>query len=172
MGDKTNIKIGTNKVTFNGVDLGFTKGGETFNYEVETVDITADKYGNTPLDKAIIGEMVSVTVNLTEWQIGNFKVAIPAGSVAGDTDKKLTLGREAGYRLSTDANELILRPERNVDGADPSEDIVIHQAVSSEPVEIGMNNDDQLVFEVTFTGLIDTTKSNGNHLAFIGDSTD
>lgn len=172
MGDITNIKIGTNKVTLNGIDLGFTKGGDTFSYEVEKVDILVNDFGNTPVDKAIVGEKVSVKVILTEWQIANMKVAMPAGSVVGGTGGRMTLGREAGYRLGDNANQLILRPKRNVETNDPSEDIVIYKAVSTEPVEIGMSNDEQIIYEVTFTGLIDTSKSNGNYLGFIGDSTD
>lgn len=172
MGNVANIKIGTNKITYNGVDLGYTKGGDTFNFEEEVVDITVNDFGNSIIDQVVVGQKISVKVMLTELQISNMKVAIPSGLVGGATSGRLSLGRGAGYRRSTNANQVVLRPLNMVASNDPSDDIVIHKAVSSEPLELEMSFDDQMVYEVTFTGYIDTTKSEGNYLGFIGDSTD
>lgn len=171
MANTTNIKIGAVSVNFDGTDLGHTMGGAVFNYAPEYADILADQFGNTPVDKALLGEVVTVKVSLAESIIANFNVAMPASTLAGGSSGRATIGRDAGYRLSSVAGELILHPLVN-DASDLSDDIVLHKAVVMDEVEVPFNNEDERVFEVTFVALVDTTKSDGNYLGFVGDSTD
>ena len=171
MGTATNIKIGTCSITFKGTDLGHTMGGATFSYTPEYADILADQYGNTPLDKALVGEVVTITARLAESTIANFAVAIPAGTVAGATSGRVTLGKDAGYRLSANAGALIVHPLVNA-SSNKDDDIVLYKAVVHEAVEVNYSNDEETVLEVTFIGLIDTTKSSGSLLGLIGDSAD
>ena len=169
--DTTNIKIGACTVKLGGTDLGHTKGGVTVVYSPEFADITADQYGNTPVDKALLGEEVRVKVPLSESQVANIGKAIPLGTLAGAASGRLTVGSNAGARLLSDAAQLVLHPIANA-ADDLSEDVVIHKAVVDSEVEISFNNEDQRIIEVEFIALIDTTKANGNWLGFIGDSTD
>jgi len=171
MGSATNIKIGACKVLFGGRDLGFTKGGVTVNYAPEYSDIVADQFGETVVDKALLSEALTVTAPLTESQLDNIKVAIPLGTLAGATSGKLNIGKNAGARLSAVAAQLVLHPLANAD-ADATDDLVLYKAVVTDEVEIGFNNDDQKVIEVTFLALVDTTKADGSWLGLIGDSTD
>lgn len=171
MADTTNIKIGVCSVTYNDVDLGHTKGGVTVSYSPEYSDITADQYGNTPVDKSLVGETLTVTVPLTESQVANINKAIPLSTLAGTSDGRATIGKEAGNKLASLAYELVLHPFANAVG-DLSEDVVIHKAVVHSDIEVGFTNDDQRIIEVEFVALIDTTKADGNLLGHIGDSTD
>lgn len=168
MGTTTNIKIGTCSVKLAGTDLGFSKGGVTFTYSPEYADLLADTYGKTPIDKALVGEVVTVKVPFTEPQIARLKKAIPLGvnTVAG----RLTFGSTAGQRLLAQAAQLVLHPQNNTAG-DRSEDIVLHKAVVHKEVALNFEVDNQRVTEVEFVALIDTTKSDGNLLGFVGDST-
>jgi len=171
MADSTNIKIGSCSVTFGGTDLGHTKGGVTVNYAPEYADITADQYGNTPIDKALVGEMWTVTVPLAEKTVANINKAIPLSTLAGAGDGRATIGQDAGARLLAQASQLVLHPLTNASG-DLSGDIVFHKAVVHSEVEIPHAVDEQSTVEVTFIALIDTSKSEGNYLGHIGDSTD
>lgn len=170
MGDVTNVKIGACQVTFGTTDLGHTKGGVTVSYSPEYADITVDQYGSTPVDKSLIGEMLTVKVPLAESQVANIAKAIPLSTLAGAGDGRATVGKEAGARLGAVAAKLVLHPL--VNGADLSEDVVIHKAVVHGELEIGYNNEDERLIEVEFVALVDTSKSNGNLLGHIGDSTD
>lgn len=168
MADIDNVKLGACSVKFNGVDVGHTKGGVTVAYEPEYHDITVDKYGNTVAEKVLIGESLKVTVPLAEHTLANMAVAIPAGDLNG-TDK-LGIGTDAGLRMSTVASELVLHPLAN-DASDLSEDVVLHKAVVAEAIEFKFSVEDEKVAEVVFHALIDETKTDGNRLGFIGDST-
>lgn len=167
----TNIKIGACSVVFNNVNLGHTFGGVTLNYAPEMSEIFADQYGNTPLDEVLKGERLTVTARLAESTIANFAVAVPASTLAGAGQGRATIGKDAGYRLSNKAYKLVLHPLVNASN-NFDDDIVLHKAVVVDEVEVGYNNDDERILEVTFLALIDTTKSDGNYLGHVGDSTD
>lgn len=171
MPDATNIKIGACSVTFNSVNLGHTKGGVEVTYAPEYADITADQFGNSPVDKALTGELMTVKVPLTETQVANLAVSIPLGTETGATDGRVTVGKDAGARLSAVAHQLVLHPLVN-SGTDYSDDIVLHKAVVHGEVVLPFMVDEQRVIEVEFVALIDTTKSAGNYLGHFGDSTD
>ena len=166
MSDTANIKIGACTVNYKSVDLGHTWGGVTFSYEPEYVDITADQYGNTPVDKALLGEVVTVVARLNESTVVNFSKAIPLSTLTSTT--KATFGKDAGARLGTTGGVLILHPI--VNGASKADDIILYKAVVSEAVEVEYTNEDERIIEVTFTALVDTTKATGSYLGLIGDS--
>jgi hypothetical protein len=171
MADVTNVKIGACSVKFNSIDLGHTKGGVTVNYSPEYAEITVDQHGNTPVDKSLVGEVVTITVPLAESQVANLAKAMPLGTLAGSGDGRVTLGKNAGARLGAQAHQLVLHPLANASD-NLAEDVVIHKAVVHGEVEIGFNNEDERILEVEFIALVDTTKADGNWLGFIGDSTD
>jgi len=163
----TNVKLGPCSVTFNGDDLGHTKGGVTVSYEPEYYDIQVDKYGTSIAEKVLVGENMTVTVPLAESTISNFAIAIPAG-INGTT--KLTIGTDAGERMLQYAKQLVLHPLAN-EVSDLDEDVVIYKAIVSEGIEFKYVVDGERVAEVVFQALIDETKLSGNRLGLIGDST-
>lgn len=165
--DIDNVKIGVCSVTFDDVDLGHTKGGVVLSYAPEYHDVTVDKYGNTPVDEVLIGERFVARVPLAEATLANIQVAIPAGETDGS---KVTVGKDSGESMAASAAELVLHPIAN-DSDDLSEDVVIYKAVVTNTVEVGFTYDGERVLEVEFTALIDESKSSGNRLGLIGDST-
>jgi hypothetical protein len=168
MSDVANIKIGACSIMFGAVDLGHTKGGVTVNYSPEYSEITADQYGKTIIDRTLIGEKLTVKVPLAETQVANLAKVIPLGTLAG-TNKRLTLGKDAGARLASAAAVLVLHPLVNA-ANNRDDDVVIYKAVVSGEVELNYNVEDERVMEVEFEALIDTSKSNGSYLGIIGDS--
>lgn len=171
MADISNVQIGVQNISFGGEDLGHTDGGCEFSYEPEYTDITVDLYGTTVVDKALTGEVVSVTVPLAETTLEHLKTAIPLATVVEDAvggGKRLTIGSIAGKRLSESAKELVLHPSW-LSKEDKSLDIVLYKAVIASEVALPFRIDEKTVYEVEFVALIDETKEDGNFLASIGD---
>lgn len=167
MSEITNVKLGVCNVTFNDVALGHTKGGVTVSYEPTYHDVAVDAYGETVVDKRLLGERLSATVPLAEATLANLQVAIPEGTTSGS---KLTIGSSVGDSLADEAKELVLHPVENAsDNLD--DDVVFHTAVVASTVELPYQNDGERIIEVEFVALLDESKSDGNYLGFIGDST-
>lgn len=53
-----NIKLGACKVSFGGVDLGYTKGGVQVEIATETLKVTVDQLGQTTISE-LIGAAIS-----------------------------------------------------------------------------------------------------------------
>lgn len=168
MADVTNVKVGACSVTYNSVDLGHTKGGVELSYEPIYHDVTVDKYGETVVDKVLIGEKIIAKVPLAEFTIANLKVAMPQGTFAGAANARITLGHTAGTRASTSAAQLVLHP---LNMGTRANDIVLHKAYVASTVDLKMMVDEEKVYEVEFEALLDETKADGNYLGLIGDST-
>lgn len=169
MPDVTNVKVGACSVTFNSIDLGHTKGGVEVSYEPIYHDVSVDKYGETIVDKYLIGEKITVKVPLAEFTIANLKVAMPQGTFAGAANARILLGKTAGAtKASSLAAQLVLHP---LNMGTRANDIVIHKAYVSSTVDLKMMVDEEKVYEVEFEALLDETKTDGNYLGLIGDST-
>lgn len=168
MADITNVKLGVCSVTFNGVDLGHTKGGVEVSYEPVYQDLAVDKYGETPINKVLTGEKLTAKVPLAEFTIANMKVAMPNTTFGGAGNARVTLGKSAGALQSANAYQLVLHP---ISEGTRAHDIVFYKAVVTSQIVISHKNDEQKVVEVEFTALLDESKADGNYLGMIGDST-
>lgn len=168
MPDITNVKVGACTVTFAGVDLGHTLGGVEVSYEPQYQDVMVDKYGNTVVQKYLTGEKLTVKVPLAEFTIANLKVAVPNSTFAGAANARVTLGKSAGQAMLAQAGQLVLHP---LNMGTRANDIVLHKAVVTSTVAMNMKIDETKVVEVTFEALLDETKTDGNYLGLIGDST-
>ncbi len=167
MADITNVKVGTCDVYFNGVHLGHTKGGVEVSYEPEYHEVAVDAYGNTPVEKYLIGERLTAVVPLAEYTIANLNKAIPQSTTAGAGSARITIGSKAGKAAKVDSAQLILHPVL-VSGA--TNDIVFYKAYVDSVVTLAHRNDEEKLIEVTFIALLDESKSDGNYLGLIGDS--
>lgn len=168
MADITQVRVGVCSVTFNGVDLGLTKGGVTVSYEPTFHEISVDQYGETVVDAVLTGEKFTAKVPLAESTIANLKVAIPNATFAGAANKRITIGKTSGTRQSTVAAQLVLHPQNEGTRVN---DIVLYKAFVNSTVELAHTIDGEKVIECEFMALLDSTKSDGNYLGLIGDST-
>lgn len=168
MPDITNVKVGVCTVTFNGIDLGHTKGGVEVSYEPVYKDVSVDKYGETVVEKYLMGEKFTAKVPLAEYTIANLRNAIPNATFAGAANRRITIGKSAGQSAKALAYQLVLHPQNEGTRAF---DIVMHKAFVSSTVVLNHKNDEEKIVEVTFEALLDETKSDGNYLGLIGDST-
>lgn len=165
-----NLRIGAYEAFFKEISLGHTKGGSTLTIERKIVDMTVDKWGDTPVDKVIVGMRAKVKLILAEPVESILTKVLPEGAyTAGNGDDKLGLGRQAGYSLLSGAGLLRLHPNR-LAASDRSEDIYLFKAVSAgESVELAFKVDEQLAFEAIFEALVDETQPEGTILGRIGD---
>lgn len=168
MADATNVQLGACTVTYNGVDLGHTKGGVEVSYEPMFKDVTVDKYGETPINKYLTGEKFTAKVPLAEFTIAMLKNAIPNATFAGAANARITLGKSAGQAQLSLAAQLVLHP---VNQGTRRHDVVLHKAVVTSQIVLNHKVDEEKIIEVTFEAMLDETKSDGNYLGLIGDST-
>jgi hypothetical protein len=159
-------------VTFGGVDLGHTVDGAEVEIERELTEVKTDLYGNTPVDYVLTGQKATVKLKLAEITPGNLAYVIPEADYdVGSSDDHLHFGTKAGYSLRNDALQLVLTPQG--DNADGQRTITLFKAVSTENASVAYKIDEQSVFEVTFTALVDESRSatDGRLLGRVGPAT-
>lgn len=167
--DISKVRIGACQITYKGVNIGHTLDGVELTFEREFEDLTVDKYGSSPIDKALTGNKLMAKFKLAQPDFASMNIANPEGEGAdGTLGDRIGLGTDAGYLLRQDAGLLVLRPLKNVASVDDSEDIHLYKAVSAENVELSYKVDEQRVIEVTMEALIDETYGVGRRLGHIG----
>jgi hypothetical protein len=77
--DTKNVKLGVCKISFGGVDLGYTQGGVDVTVKTDTHKVNVDQFGKTPINEYIMGRQVTVKCPLAETTLPNL-VAIMPGS--------------------------------------------------------------------------------------------
>lgn len=164
--DTTKVKVGVCSVTFNAVDLGHTQGGVELKYEPTYHEVKVDQYGQTVVDKRLIGEKVTVKVPLAESSVAVLQASMPINSLVSGPPQLVKVGTDAGASLLAKAATLVLHPLDM--GVATTNDVTIFKAVSSEPVLVPYKFDQERVFEVTFEALLDVSKASGSYLMQIG----
>jgi hypothetical protein len=155
-------------VSFNGVDLGHTKGGVEVSYEPSHHDVSVDKYGETVVEKYLMGEKLTAKVPLAESTIANLRISMPQSTFAGAANARITVGASAGQAAKVDSAQLVLHP---LSEGTRAFDIVLYKAYVGSTITLNHKVDEEKIVEVTFEALLDETKSDGNYLGLIGDST-
>ena len=168
MADITKVKVGVCSVSYNALDLGHTKGGVEVSYEPSYKDVTVDAYGETTVEKYLTGEKLTAKVPLAESTIANLRNAMPQSTFAGAANARITVGAKAGKAAKEDSYQLVLHPTGE---GTKALDIVFYKAYVDSTVVLSHKIDEEKVVEVTFVALLDETKSDGNYLGLIGDST-
>lgn len=168
MADITNVEVGVCSVTLNGVDLGHTKGGVEVTYEPVYHEVQVDKYGETTVEMILKGEKWTAKVPLAEYTITNLKNAMPQGSYAGAGNTRVTFGSNAGKLATEDSYQLVLHP---IAEGTRRHDIVFYKAYAMSQITLNHKIDEEKIIEIEFVALLDETKSDGNYLGMIGDST-
>ena len=145
-------------ITLGGVDLGHTVDGAEIEIERELTEVKTDLYGNTPVDFVLSGQKATVKLKLAEITPGVLSYVIPEADYdVGAADDHLHFGTKAGYSLRADALELVITPQgKNTDG---QRTITFFKAVSTENATVSYKIDEQSVYEVTFTALVDESRN-------------
>jgi len=81
----TNINLGACDVTFNGNDLGATKGGVEVEIKTETYEVKVDQLGDAPCKAIITGTTVMVTVPMAESDLVKLAYVMPQSTAIPST---------------------------------------------------------------------------------------
>ena len=144
------IKIGPANISWDGNDLGLTKGGISFSVETGTYAVTVDQFGEIEVDEVIQSRKVMVTVPMVETTIANMNLIMPGSTVTGG---KVDVSSGIGLSLLSIAKPLIIIPKGVTDG---SETITIPLAATAGNAEFTYQSNEERVYNVTFRGYIDT----------------
>ena len=147
--------------------MGHTLGGVELTIEREFTDLTVDKYGTTPVDKALTGQRLLVTATLAQPDFYTLDAALPESSAIDVASDRVNIGTDAGYLLRNDSGLLVLHPLKN-NNDDLTEDINIYKAVSVETVTLPFRVDEQRGVEITWEALVDESYDSGRRLGHIG----
>jgi len=79
-----NVKMGVCNVLFDGVDLGFTKGGVEVEVQTSTHEVNVDQFGETPIGEIIMGRTVSAKVPMAETTLENLVAIMPGSELISD----------------------------------------------------------------------------------------
>lgn len=79
-----NVKLGVCAVLYDGVNLGFTKGGVEVEVTTATHEVTVDQFGSTPIGELITGRTVAATVPLAETTLENLVAIMPGSQLITD----------------------------------------------------------------------------------------
>lgn len=160
-------EVGPCQIKFGGVDLGYTKGGTTFEHKEETVKIVYDQTGKTTQNVIGIGGSAIVKTALA-----NPSLAILASLITGaavDADGMIVLSSVGVDKRVVMAKELILTI---MDGALPSTDpdatLVVFVAVPTSGTSWKFDDSTQRVTDIEFEALPDRTSGNVGGMWRIG----
>lgn len=140
-----NFHIGAGELTVNSKDVGHTTPeGIVVNVEPNVHLHQSGKWGTTPVKASILGYEVTIQITMAETTLANLNKAI-AGSTTGGNN--LQIGGLAGREV--EGNEIVLTP------FDGTESWTFRNAVPTSPVEVLYQVENERVYQVTFTALVD-----------------
>lgn len=168
--DTKNVRLGVCSVSFNGEDLGYTKGGVEVEVTTNTKKVTVDQFGETEINEYITGRMIKARVPLAESTLDRIQQLVPGSVLVTDgvdpTSQRLDVKVDAGLSLFDHAYQLVLHPTANLP-ANKTEDVTIFKAVTPGSFQFAFKVDEERVYQAEFVGYPDA--SNDNKLFAIGD---
>lgn len=84
MSDTANVKLGVCKITFGGVDLGYTKGGVEVEVTTDTHPVTVDQFGESIVNEYITKRDIKVKAPLAETTLDNLVNIMPGATLVSD----------------------------------------------------------------------------------------
>lgn len=154
-----NVKLGVCSLTFNAVDLGYTKGGVDVEVSTETYTVMVDQFGQTPINDYIIGRTCKVTTPLAETTLENMVAIMPGASLVTDgidpLIKKVEVTNAIGVNLIDIAAQLILHPIS--EGVSAAEDFVIPNAATPGQMNFAYRLDEERIFNCEWAAYPDPT---------------
>ncbi|CDL80976.1 conserved hypothetical protein [Xenorhabdus szentirmaii DSM 16338] len=144
-----NIKLGACNVSFNGIDLGYTKGGVEVEVTTDTLKVTVDQFGETTVSELIQGRNIKVTVPLAETVLERLATVMPGSEVGGSGDE-ITIKTGIGINLVEVAQSLVLTPLNKDDYV-----LTLPRTATAGSFNMAYKHDDVRVFNIEFNAYPD-----------------
>lgn len=154
MGTAANVTIGAASITVDSVDLGFTRGGITVRFGLETKDVKADQLVGT-VKTFRTDETMTLSTELLEATLENMRIAFnqPAANLTGTTALSL------GYDNSCNVNEHeIILVGKGVSCG--TRTWTFYRCVATGERDISLQREEETVIPVEFNVLKDPDNSN------------
>jgi hypothetical protein len=150
------FRIGAGSLAINGSDIGLTTpDGIVVNYEPNVHLHQSGKYGTTPVKASLIGVNLTIEVYFAETTKDNLVKALSGSTSA---DGKVKIGGIAGTDIT--GAVLTLTP------FDGTVSWTFRNCVPTSAVEVAYQVENERVYQVTFTAMVDTTKPEAENIAF------
>lgn len=151
-----------------GTYLGRTQGETVVEYGIDTFELETEEDG--VVDEVVTADQLTVTIPLVYTDVDTLSEVIPWAEVVEhgteSGEKKLTVPKAVGKRLSEYADKLQIRPVAMLSEEDPSRDVTLHKCYPKPgPINFGYARDGTRVANVTFVAIED---ENGKYLT-LGD---
>lgn len=171
------IQMSAAYVTFKSVDLGAIMGGVTFNYAVTTQTVFVDQL-SMPIKDFVTQETCQAVLNLSEYNLTKLQYAFSTGTYVLDggtgTKKKIGVGGGAIDQTTSDYGELVITYISDGSatiGTDANLKITIYKALCVSNIDLKFDKTAVRIIPVTFKGYYDSTRTAGQQLFLLGDST-
>lgn len=154
MAKKTeNVKLGVCKISFDGNDLGLTKGGVEVEVTTDTHKVSIDQFGESVVNEYITKREIKVKAPLAETTLDNLNRVMPGSSiVVSGLKRRADVKNGVGKNLLTTAKLLRLHPIEIKDLLDDSEDLVIPLSATAGAMNFAYKHDEERIFNAEFTG--------------------
>lgn len=170
-----NIQLGPCRVTYNGTDLGLTKGGVSLEVSTEVYDVTVDQFGESEVSSNIISRNVMVSVPMAEPTLENLTLSMPGSSLVVDgvdsNKKYVKVNSGIGVNMLNVTYPLKLHPIAQ--GSSTAFDINIPLAAPNGAISFSYEANQERIFNVEFKGYVNTDLLDADYdlLLTYGDTT-
>ena len=150
------VKLGACSITYNGVNLGVTKGGVEVEVETETYTVSVDQYGDSPIKEYITARSVTVRAPLAETSLANLSSLVPGAEAVYTVGagSKVQVKQGIGEDLQYGAQKLVLHPIGSPAGY-TEDDFSIPLAGLKGNLSYAFKLDEERIFNVEFSGYPD-----------------
>ena len=90
MSDTANVKLGVCQVIYDGLDLGYTKGGVEVEVSTDTHKVTVDQFGQSEINEYIQKRSCVVKLPLAETSLENMVKVLPGATLIDNAVKQVT----------------------------------------------------------------------------------
>lgn len=157
MASAENIQLGSCSVTFNGVDLGYTKGGVDIEIKTDTQKFTVDYFNRTVVREYVVNRTATVTIPMSETTYDNFKLMFAGSNYYDDgSTEKVNIITATGELLNDYSATLVLHPT-GVDPADKSLDVTFPTCYPLGNTSFSFKPNEERIYEVEFNVIHNST---------------
>lgn len=148
-----NVKLGVCSVIFDGVDLGYTKGGVEVTVDTTTKKVQVDQFGESEINEYITGRTVKAKVPLAETTLENLVRIMPGatlhssgGAKASGTVTFSTDGPDEGDKVTVNGVDFTFTADP-VDGndIDLADAVTINAAATALAAAVNASIDPRVV---------------------------